>query len=997
MAWPQSQEYREAIQAPALCFSDPELRQGQPVTDRLGLPRPCAGNFADVYEVRCPASGINWAVKCFTRAVPGLRDRYREISAHLQHVKLPFTVDFQYIEEGIRIQSRWYPILKMAWVEGLTLNEFIRKTLDKPQTLEALGQLWLRMAQKLRDARLAHADLQHGNVLLVAGNKPGAVSLKLIDYDGMFVPALAKKKSGEVGHPAYQHPQRLKDGTYNAEVDRFSHLVIYTAARCLAVAGRDLWDRFDNGDNLLFREDDFKAPGSSPVIRELWKRGHPETQALIGNLVLASQGPLDRVPWLQDLLSKGQVSRLTVAQEHQVQSLLTASANKVRNVPKIQSSPVPTPVAKSPSAPNPPGPLPPLWGSTPTVHTPAPQTSFPAWAPSTKLPPPVPTLPLSAGPVTATSGECPKCNASLSGGTRKCAKCQGRLKWCPICGTPAPDEALSCGMCGKVYWTFIAVFLLVGIGSPIPVLFNSDSVHPLLAVAVLAVSVGCLCAVPFSLTKAAVVRWRYAFPASGSPSSVRALRQEWLKTWGAVGLMAVAIGAIIFAIALWVPRDRTLKGHTSEVTSLAFSPDGKRLASGSGNFDKPGEVKVWDTTTGQELLSLNGRTGNVKSVAFSIDGKQIIQIISMSNGQTVKVWDAEKGQELFTLKGGVGGVFKVWVSPDGKRFASTSEDHGTVKVWDAQSGQETLSIKGHTSPINCVAFSIDGKRIASAAGLDQTFQFVKGEVKVWQANTGTEVLTLKGHKSDVTSLAFSPDGKRLAGACDDGSVLVWDADKGMETLSLKEGHRGRYGSLAFSIDGKQIIMSKDNTVKVWDAENGQSVFTFKVEVFEFMVKNKLHQRVTYKVEYGQETSTFDDDKIVKWVWVSPDGKRIASASKYSEGKTLKGEVKVWDVDKGKDTLSLKGHRAVVTNVCFSSDGKRLGVTSEGEGKSEVKIWNANTGQEIRSWQRNEAFKTMVFSPDSIRLAVVGERGDVTLMDLVGERGDVTLMDLERSR
>ena len=111
------------------------------------------------------------------------------------------------------------------------------------------------------------------------------ISLKLIDYDGMFVPALAQKKSGEVGHPAYQHPQRLKDGTYNAEVDRFSHLVIYTAVHCLAHRP-DLWDRYDNGDNLLFREEDFKAPADSPLFQELWDQGRSEVRSLVGNLLL---------------------------------------------------------------------------------------------------------------------------------------------------------------------------------------------------------------------------------------------------------------------------------------------------------------------------------------------------------------------------------------------------------------------------------------------------------------------------------------------------------------------------------------------------------------------------------------------------------------------------------------------------------------------------------------------------------------------------------------
>ena len=107
---------------------------------------------------------------------------------------------------------------------------------------------------------MAHADLQHGNVILVPGRKDGALAIKLIDYDGMWVPALAGRDSGEVGHANYQHPQRLKEGTYSADVDRFPLLVVATALRGLMVAGRALWDQFDNGDNLLFKESDLRNP-----------------------------------------------------------------------------------------------------------------------------------------------------------------------------------------------------------------------------------------------------------------------------------------------------------------------------------------------------------------------------------------------------------------------------------------------------------------------------------------------------------------------------------------------------------------------------------------------------------------------------------------------------------------------------------------------------------------------------------------------------------------
>jgi formylglycine-generating enzyme required for sulfatase activity len=263
---------------------------------------PCSGSFADVYQVHGP-DGRRWAVKCFTRQVLGQRERYAAISAHLGQARLRFTVEFQYLEQGIHVHGHWYPALKMDWVEGFLLNEFVRRHVDRPATLEALADLWTRMARRLRGAGMAHGDLQHGNVLLVPGRDVKSLALKLIDYDGMFVPTLARVPSGEVGHPAYQHPQRLREATYSAEVDRFPLLVIYVAIRALIVGGRSLWDRYDNGDNLLFRADDIQAPATSALFHELLKLDDPSIRALAATLVDAARKPIAQSPLLEELIS----------------------------------------------------------------------------------------------------------------------------------------------------------------------------------------------------------------------------------------------------------------------------------------------------------------------------------------------------------------------------------------------------------------------------------------------------------------------------------------------------------------------------------------------------------------------------------------------------------------------------------------------------------------------------------------------------------------------
>ncbi len=301
MGWPLSQEYNEAVQNPRTAFGDPELKAGEIVPGPLGIPMPRSGNFADVYQFRAN-DGQMWALKCFTRPAAGLRERYLKIDAHLRAARLPFTVGFQFLPDGVRIRGLWYPILKMEWVEGQTLNEFVRQNIENAGQLKALLGLWVRLCKRLRDSQMAHADLQHGNVLLVPGMSAKKLKLRLIDYDGMFVPALARSPSGEVGHPAYQHPLRLQKGFYTGDVDRFPHLVIGCALRALAVAGKPLWDRFDNGDNMLFREADLADPAKSQLFRALWELDDPTVTNLLSLLIVCASRPIEQTPWLDEIL-----------------------------------------------------------------------------------------------------------------------------------------------------------------------------------------------------------------------------------------------------------------------------------------------------------------------------------------------------------------------------------------------------------------------------------------------------------------------------------------------------------------------------------------------------------------------------------------------------------------------------------------------------------------------------------------------------------------------
>ena len=323
MPWPTATDYNEAIQDLRRNLADEELRAGQPALTPLGLPMIWSGGFADVYKIHAK-DGNAWALKCFTRKVPGQADRYQNISTHLQRAGLPFMVDFKYIDQGVRVHGEWYPALKMRWVEGgIQLNQFVEQYLNRPRTLKLFLGLWVKTADRLRQAKMAHADLQHGNVLLVPRGERG-VQLRLIDYDGMYVPAFAGSRSAELGHPAFQHPQRSRAGIYSAEVDRFSNLAIYSAIHCLTVGRQELWDRFDNSDNLLFREEDFQDPANSEVFHTLWELPDEDSRSLAGRLILACTKPLDQTPLLTEV-ANGRVLPLSSEGQQAVNSILGTS------------------------------------------------------------------------------------------------------------------------------------------------------------------------------------------------------------------------------------------------------------------------------------------------------------------------------------------------------------------------------------------------------------------------------------------------------------------------------------------------------------------------------------------------------------------------------------------------------------------------------------------------------------------------------------------------
>src|SRR5262249_39161832 len=244
----------------------------------------------------------------------------------------------------------------------------------------------------------------------------------------------------------------------------------------------------------------------------------------------------------------------------------------------------------------------------------------------------------------------------------------------------------------------------------------------------------------------------------------------------------------------------TLTGHGDAVFAVAFHPDERSLASGS----RDGVVKVWDTRTGRETRTLRGHSEQVRGVAFSPDGTRLA---SADRDGTGRVWDGAADGPRLRLPGSRADhpVHRVAFSPDGRRLASSVD--GTV--WDLTSGRPIFTVRGHGTTPRCVAFSPDGTRLASA-GWNQT-------VRVWDSSSGEELLTLTGHRSNIVCLAFSPDGTRLASAGDDRTVRIWDVGAGQEALTLTVAPHSPF-SVAFSADGTRLAAATDDgVVKVWDA------------------------------------------------------------------------------------------------------------------------------------------------------------------------------------
>lgn len=292
------------MQYPNLALTDSELKKGIVATTGLGLPLALCGGFALTYTVT--ANRKKYAVRCFHKQSNELEKRYFAISNRLKALHSSYFIDFEFQSDGIHVNSKVFPIVKMAWASGKTLGEFLSANYRNKAELQQLNNSFLNLGSYLENQRIAHGDIQTGNVMVSNGGR----SVQLIDYDGMFVEEIKSLGSAELGQINFQHPQRTST-TWDYRLDRFSLISLNLAFRVLE-ENPELWDKTQSDEMaILFKANDFAEPSQSTIFQELF--GRTQFAADAKNFAAICKSPFDKIPTLEDFLLRRNIPQTSIS------------------------------------------------------------------------------------------------------------------------------------------------------------------------------------------------------------------------------------------------------------------------------------------------------------------------------------------------------------------------------------------------------------------------------------------------------------------------------------------------------------------------------------------------------------------------------------------------------------------------------------------------------------------------------------------------------------
>ena len=466
--------------------------------------------------------------------------------------------------------------------------------------------------------------------------------------------------------------------------------------------------------------------------------------------------------------------------------------------------------------------------------------------------------------------------------------------------------------------------------------------------------------------------------------------------------------AVATSMGVWLYDARTfdeialLTGHKEEVTVVAFSPNGTKLASGSG-FHFPGILKLWDVKTGQNINTFQVERGSTDSISFSPDGK----ILAWAD----RLWDVDTGQQLDISLDNK--LFEVVFSPDGKILAGTGINTvertraGVIKFYEVATGRliNTLTATQHSEwsesskRVSSIAFSPDGRLLASGSADD-------GTIKLWDVETGQNIATFTETpvpNSSMSCVVFSPDGTKLAAGSAAGIKLL-EVPTGEQVYTRQHIDFGKLEfpasifSVAFSPDGTKLASASWDGVKLWEVETGQNITTLQG-----------HTRVVSSVAFSPDGLTFASDSVGGvQVWEAATGRHITTlagppnfvtAIAYSLDGTIlatgsantrnaEHTIKLWDIETGQNLTTLQGHTDSVTTIAYSRDGRIL---ASGSKDKTVKLWDVSTGENIATLHGHEKMVfSIALSPNGTKLASGSEDTSIRLWEIPTGRAIYTL-------